>query len=246
MSVFQAKALYIKEIACYFAQPSAYLFIFMFLVLTNVYGFYLGGFIEGEQASLAIFFSIHPFVYMLLIPALTMSSWAQERQQGTIELLMTMGVKPGTILLAKYFAILTLVLIALLASLPLVVSVRFLGQMDYGSIFSSYLGSFLLASSFTALGLAVSAITKSQVVSYLLALLVNLVFVLVGHEQLIQALTLLLPELLVHALSQVSLLYYYQDFIDGLISWQGLNYFIIFTCSYLAMSLLIIDYKKAD
>ncbi|MAY75039.1 MAG: ABC transporter permease [Phycisphaerae bacterium] len=160
-----------RELGGYFATPVAYVFIVIFLVLCGVFTFTegLGSFFERGQAGLTGFFSFHPWLYLFLIPALSMRLWAEERRSGTIELLMTLPIRPWAAVLGKYLAAWAFTAIALALTFPLWITVNQLGEPDNRAIAASYFGSFLMAGGFLAIGSALSSLTKSQVIAFVLS-----------------------------------------------------------------------------
>src|SRR2546430_10542362 len=148
-----------RELASYFATPLAYVFILIFLVLANAFTFYLGGFYERGKADLDPFFPFHPWLYLFLIPAISMKLWAEERKSGSIELLMTQPVELWDAVLGKFLAAWIFTALALALTFPLWIAVNYLGSPDNGAILAAYLGSLLLAGGFLAIGSCLSAPT---------------------------------------------------------------------------------------
>src|SRR5687767_6059271 len=169
-----------RELASYFATPVAYVFIIIFLVLTSAFTFYLGGFYERGQADLEPFFSFHPWLYLFLIPAISMRLWAEERKTGSIELLMTHPLTMWEAVLGKFFAAWLFAGLALALTFPLWITVNYLGDPDNGVVVAAYLGSFLLAGGFLAIGSCASALTRNQVVAFILAVVGCFVVLLAG------------------------------------------------------------------
>jgi ABC-2 type transport system permease protein len=167
-----------REMASYFATPVAYVFIVIFLALNGVMTFYVGGFFERNQADLVAFFSFHPWLYLFLIPALSMRLWAEERRTGTIELSMTLPLTATQIVVGKFLAAWAFTGIALALTFPIWLTVNFLGDPDNGAILAAYLGSLLMAGGFLAVGSFVSALTKNQVIAFVLS--ATLCFLLVA------------------------------------------------------------------
>src|SRR5256714_9688730 len=151
-----------RELASYFATPLAYVFILIFLVLANAFTFYLGGFYERGQADLDPFFTFHPWLYLFLIPAISMKLWAEERKSGSIELLMTQPVKLWDAVLGKFLAAWIFTALALALTFPLWIAVNYLGSPDNGAILAAYLGSRLLAGGSLAIGSCMSALPRNQ------------------------------------------------------------------------------------
>src|SRR3954469_20612409 len=165
-----------RELAGYFATPLAYVFIVVFLVLAGILTFFVGDFFERGQADLQSFFGFHPWLYLVLIPALSMRLWAEERKSGTIELFLTLPIRLGEAVLGKFLAAWIFAGIALALTFPFWLTVNFLGDPDNGVIAASYLGSWLMAGAVLAIGAAISAATKNQVIAFIVT--AALVFIL--------------------------------------------------------------------
>jgi len=173
-----------REFRNYFNSPVAYVFLVAFLLLVNALTFLFGKYYEGRQADLSAFFFWHPWVYLLLAPAATMGLWAEERRTGTIELLLTLPVTLGQAIVGKFLAAWAFIGIALALTFPIIPTTIFVlgGNLDLGVTFAGYLGSFLLAGACVAVGTLTSAMTRSQVIGFVLALFVCLVFILAGTD----------------------------------------------------------------
>jgi ABC-2 type transport system permease protein len=169
-----------REMASYFATPVAYVFIVIFLALNGVLTFYVGNFFDRNQADLAAFFSFHPWLYLFLIPALSMRLWAEERRTGTIELSMTLPLTAGQLVIGKFLAAWAFTGIALALTFPIWLTVNYLGDPDNGAILAAYIGSLLMAGGFLAIGSFVSALTKNQVIAFVIAATLCFLFVAMG------------------------------------------------------------------
>ena len=167
-----------RELTSYFATPIAYVFIMIFLMLAGVFTFYIGNFFERMQADLIPFFSFHPWLYLFLIPAISMRLWSEERRSGTLELLMTLPLTRFQIVVGKFLAAWLFAGIALVLTFPIWITVNYLGAPDNGVIFASYLGSWLMAGGFLSIGSCMSAITRNQVIAFILCGFVSLLFVM--------------------------------------------------------------------
>ncbi|MBT3735933.1 MAG: ABC transporter permease subunit, partial [Gammaproteobacteria bacterium] len=170
-----------RELDSYFSTHLAYVFILIFLVLSGVFTFYLGSFYERGQADLLPFFNFHPWLYLFLVPALSMRLWAEELKSGSIELLLTLPVTIVDAVVGKFLAAWIFAGISLMMTFPLWLTVNYLGDPDNGVIFTSYIGSWLMAGSFLAIGSCMSALSKSQVIAFILCGVVCLLFVLAGY-----------------------------------------------------------------
>lgn len=170
-----------RELGAYFTSPLAYVFIVIFLLLCSIFTFLLGGFFESGQASLTRpFFTWHPWFYLFLVPAVGMRLWAEERRVGTIELLLTMPITSWQAIVGKFLASWLCLALALVLTFPVVITVNYLGDPDNGVILSGYLGSWLMAGAYLAISCAASAMTRTQVVSFIISVVVCLVLLLVG------------------------------------------------------------------
>src|SRR5919205_2703275 len=169
-----------RELASYFATPLAYVFIVIFLVLAGALTFFLGNFFDRNQADLQPFFNFHPWLYLVLIPALSMRLWAEERKSGTIELFLTLPISIGAAVIGKFLATWAFAGIALALTFPFWITVNYLGSPDNGVILASYIGSFLMAGGFLAIGACLSALTKNQVIAFVLTATLCFLFTVSG------------------------------------------------------------------
>src|SRR5665213_428900 len=171
-----------RELSGYFSSPVAYVFIVIFLLLTGFFTFMAGGFFERGQASLdSSFFLWHPWLYLFLVPAVGMRLWAEERRVGTLELLLTMPITAWQAIVGKFLASWIFLLLALVLTFPVVITVNYLGSPDNGVIFAGYVGSFLMAGAYLAISCMTSAMTRNQVVSFIVAVVICLFLVLCGY-----------------------------------------------------------------
>lgn len=215
-----------RELSGLFASPVAYVFLVIFLLLLGFLTFSLGGFFERGQASLAeSFFYWHPWVYLLLVPAVGMRLWAEERRQNTLELLLTMPIAPWHAIVGKFVASWLFLALALLLTFPIVVTVGRLGSPDYGSIVSGYIGSLLLAGSFLAVTELTSAMTRNQIISFILALVVCFGLILCGFEPVTNLIQYGLGDTFVGFLRGLSTWYHFDAFKRGLVDFRDLLYF---------------------
>ncbi len=176
-----------RELGTYFGTPLAYIFAVIFVALTGAFAFFIGNFFDRGQADLQAFFAYHPWLYLLLVPAIAMRLWAEERKSGTIELLMTLPIATWEAILGKFFAAWAFVGMALLLTIPMWVTVNYLGRPDNGVIVASYIGSFLMAGAFLAIGSSISALTKNQVIAFIVAATLCFLFVMSGSEMVLNA-----------------------------------------------------------
>ena len=242
----QLPVIFKRELASYFSTPLAYVFILIFLVLSGVFTFYLGGFFESNQASLAPFFNFHPWLYLFLVPAIAMRLWAEERKSGSIELLMTLPVTRFEAVAGKFLAAWSFAGLALLLTFPMVITVNYLGDPDNGAIVTAYLGSWLLAGAYLAVGSCMSALAKNQVIAFILAVAACFLFIVSGFPMLLDAFSGWAPQWLIDAVASLSFLIRFEAISKGVIDLRDLLYFLSFIVAWLAATALVVDLKKAD
>ncbi|MBU2157429.1 MAG: ABC transporter permease subunit [Gammaproteobacteria bacterium] len=235
-----------RELASYFATPLAYVFILIFLVLSGVFTFYLGGFFESGQANLSPFFNFHPWLYLFLVPAIAMRLWAEERKSGTIELLMTLPITRFDAVTGKFLAAWAFAGLALLLTFPMVITVNYLGEPDNGAIITGYIGSWLLAGAYLAIGSCMSALAKNQVIAFILAVSVCFLFIVSGFPMVLDGFSGWAPQWLVDAVASLSFLTRFDAISKGVIDLRDLLYFLTLIAAWLAATAVVIDLKKAD
>ena len=234
-----------REIASYFATPLAYIFIVIFLALTGAFAFYVGGFFIREQADLEPFFVYHPWLYLMLIPAVAMRLWAEERKTGTIEVLMTLPVTTTEAVLGKYLAAWGFCGIALALTFPMWITVNVLGSPDNGVIMASYIGSFLMAGAFLAIGSCISSLTKNQVIAFIVAATVCFLFTLSGLELVLNFFRAWAPELLIRTIASMSFLTHFTAVTKGVIELRDLTFFASLIVFWLFANVVAVDFRKA-
>ncbi|MFQ5470796.1 MAG: ABC transporter permease subunit [Gammaproteobacteria bacterium] len=239
-------AIFTRELKNYFATPVAAVFIVIFLMLSGVFTFYLGGFYERGQADLQPFFVFHPWLYLFLIPALSMRLWAEERKTGTIELLMSLPVSINQAVLGKFLAAWCFTGIALALTFPVWITVNYLGSPDNAVIFAGYTGSFLLAGAYLAIGSCISAVTKNQVISFVIAIVISLGFVLSGFPMVLDFFSSWAPQVLINAVSYMSFLTHFNAIEKGVIDFRDIVYFLSFIGCWLFANIIIVELKKAE
>ncbi|MBX3698805.1 MAG: ABC transporter permease subunit [Dokdonella sp.] len=235
-----------RELRSYFATPVAYVFIVIFLVLSSAFTFYLGGFYERGQADLLPFFNFLPWLYLFLVPAVSMRLWSEERKSGTIELLLTLPITMWQAVMGKFLAAWAFIGIALALTFPLWITVNYLGDPDNGVIFASYLGALLMAGSFLAIGSCISAATRNQVVAFILTVVACFVLVMAGFPLVLDAFRSWAPQGLVDAIAGLSFLTHFASISKGVIDLRDLLYFVLMIGFWLYASAIVIDLKKAD
>ena len=238
--------LFRRELFGYFATPVAYVFIVIFLILNGWITFYLGGFFEQERADLQTFFNFHPWLYLFLIPAISMRLWSEERKAGTIELLMTLPVTMGQSVVGKFFAAWAFTAIALLLTFPIWLTVNYLGSPDNGVILASYVGSLLMAGAYLAIGAAISALTKNQVIAFVLSLMLCLVFILAGFPMVLDFVSGWAPGAVVDAIRSFSFLTHFNSITKGVIDLRDVLFFGSLIAVCLFANAIFLDLKKAD
>ena len=234
-----------RELGGYFLTPVAWVFIVIFLVLQGVLTFNLGNFFDRNQADLQPFFEFIPWVFLLLVPAITMRLWAEERRLGTIELLLTMPVTRTQAVLGKFLAAWAFCAIALALTFPFVVTVNLLGRPDNAVIATGYLGALLVAGAFLSIGAALSAATKNQVIAFVLTVAVCFLFAVSAYPIVIDFLSANVP-VLAQVARRMSIGERFQPFTEGLIAARDLIYFASFMVFWLFLNTVILEHRKAD
>lgn len=235
-----------RELAGYFATPLAYVFIVIFLVLAGILTFFAGDFFERGQADLQAFFTFHPWLYLVLIPALSMRLWAEERKSGTIELFLTLPIRLSEAVIGKFLAAWVFAGIALALTFPFWLTVAFLGQPDNGVILAGYLASWLMAGAVLAIGAAASAATKNQVIAFIVTAAVVFVLTLAGTQTVLGLFHGWAPEGVVTAVSAASLFGHFTAITRGVVYLRDLIYFMSLMVAALAAAAILVDLKKAD
>ena len=230
----------------YFATPVAYVFLIIFLVMTGVFAFYLGNFYERGFADLDSFFRFHPWLYLFLVPAISMRLWAEERRSGTIELLLTQPLTTLQAVLGKFLAAWLFIGLALVLTVPMWLTVNYLGDPDNGVILAAYLGSWLMAGGFLAIGSCMSALTRNQVVAFILSIVVCFMFLLSGLPMVMNLFNGWAPQIVLVGIANLSFLQHFADITKGVIDLRDLVYFALIIGFWLLANVLILDIKKAD
>lgn len=233
-----------RELRSYFVTPVAYVFLVIFLVLAGILTFYVGDFYEREQADLQPFFVMHPWLYLILVPAITMRMWAEEAKGGTLELLLTLPLTLWQAMLGKFLGAWLFVGLALLLTFPLWITVNYLGSPDNGVILAGYLGSWLMAGTFIAIGACLSALTRSQVVAFILTALVCVLLILAGQAQVLDFFHGTLPRQLINLIAQLSMLRHFEAIARGVLDVRDLLYFVLSTVGWLVAGVLLLDLKR--
>lgn len=234
-----------REICAYFTSPLAYVFIIIFLLLSSFFTFRFGAFFSANEASLNnCFFPFHPWLYLLLVPAVAMRLWAEENRSGTIELLLTMPLRPAEAAIAKFASAWLILLLALIFTFPLPLTVIYLGSPDIGQILSGYFASFLLAGAFLSVGSFTSAINRSQVVSFIISVLICLLIILAGHPSITDYFSNWAPEWIMSMLAKLSVMPHFESMRRGVIDLQNLIYFLSVIFFFLFATTIVLNAKK--
>jgi len=235
-----------RELASYFATPLAYVFIVIFLALAGSLAFFVGNFFDRGQADLQPFFTFHPWLYLVLIPALAMRLWAEERKSGTIELLLTLPISMTEAVIGKFLASWAFAGIALLLTAPFWITVNYLGHPDNGVILASYIASFLMAGAFLAIGACLSALTKNQVIAFVVTAAVCFVFTVSGSPIVLGFIKGWAPEAVLGTVAGFSFLTHFNAIIRGVIDLRDAVFFLSVIVFFLYANAIIVDLKKAD
>jgi ABC-2 type transport system permease protein len=234
-----------RELAGYFATPVAYVFIVIFLMMAGALTFTLGGFFARGQADLGPFFTFVPWLFLFLVPALTMRLWAEERRLGTIELLLTLPLPQWQAVLGKFLAAWAFCAIALALTFPLVLTVNYLGRPDNGVIAAGYVGCLLVAGAYLSVGAAMSAMTKNQVIAFVLAVAVCFLFAAAGSPVVTEFLSKNIP-LLAEIARAISVTERLAGFSRGVVAARDMVFFASFIAFFLFANTVAVDQRKAD
>jgi ABC-2 type transport system permease protein len=239
-------AIFRRELGSYFTTPVAYVFIVIFLALNGVFTFYVGGWYEREQADLQTFFDYHPLLYLFLIPALSMRLWAEERKTGSIELLMTLPISTWQAVVGKYLAAWAFTGIALALTFPIWLTVNYLGNPDNPVILLGYIGSYLMAGAYLAIGACVSAFTRNQVIAFVIAVVICFVFMLSGTPMVLDLLQGWMPQALINTISGMSITTHFNSILKGVIDLRDLVFFFSFIGCWLLANIIAVEMKKSS
>jgi len=242
------KPVFKREFKGYFASPLGYIFVVIFLLASSYLALSrdFGRFLELRQASLSSFFSFIPWIFVILVPAVAMRLWAEERKTGTVELLLTLPVTLEGAYFGKFLAGLTFLGFSLLLTLPMVVVVFYLGNPDVGPIFTGYLACFLLAATFLSIGMLFSALTKNQVVAFILGITASVIFLMIGLPQTLETISEIFgtyPEQLVASLSISD---HFGTLVRGVVEFRSLVFFVVTTCIWLFGGIVVLNQTKAS
>ena len=235
-----------REMSGYFGSPVAYVFIVIFLILCGFFTFQFGDFYNSNDASLRAFFVWHPWLYLFLIPAVAMRMWAEERRTRTIELLLTLPVTLPQAILGKFLAGWLFIGIALVLTFPMIITVCDLGNPDIGQIIAGYIGSFLLAGCYLAVGSFASSLTRNQVVAFTICLVICLFFVIAGWGPVTEALATTVPLSVANFVASLSFMYRFDSVQRGVIDSRDLIYYASLITFMLAATSVVLTSRKAS
>jgi len=234
-----------RELKGYFVTPVAYVFLVIFLFFSG-YLTFKRGFFEIGQADMYLFFSNLPLLFVFMVPSTAMRLWSEERRSGSIELLMSLPITVTQAVLGKFIAAWFFIGIALILTFPMLVTVCYLGEPDIGLIVTGYLGSFLMAGGFLAIGCFFSALTKSQVISFILAVVACAVLVYAGMPTTLNYLSTLLPTGMLEAIESVSLQTHFESIQRGVLEFKDLSYFVLLIVGWVIGCCIVLDERKAS
>ena len=238
-------AIFKRELVSYFATPIAYVFIVVFLFATGAFTFYIGDFFRAGRADLQSFFFFHPWLYLFLIPAIAMRLWAEEHKAGTIELLLTLPIPLSASVVGKFLAAWVFAGIALVLTFPMWMTVAYLGDPDHGVIIASYIGSFLMAGSFLAIGAAISAMTSNQVIAFVVSVVVCFLFMVSGLPLVLDAFSAWAPTVVVDTIASFSFLTHFDAIKKGVVDLRDLVFFLSLIVLWLFINYVVIDQRRA-
>ena len=237
--------IYRREMAAYFATPLAYVFIVIFLVLTGVFTFYPGGFFERGQADLVPFFTWFPWLFLFLAPALGMRLWAEELRTGTFEVLLTLPIPMADAVLGKFLAAWTMMAVSMALTFPVWITVNVLGDPDNGTILAGYLGSLLMAAAYLSVSAAVSAVTRNQVIAFIVSAAACFAFLLAGFPLVQDALGAVLPEAAAAAIGSMGFLFHFENIVGGVLDLRDVLFFVTFTAVWLYAGAWAVDHHRS-
>lgn len=240
------KSLFRREFYGYFRSPVAYVFLVIFLIASTGSAFFLGQLFESNQSSLDPLFLFLPWLYLVLVPAVGMRLWAEERRTGTVELLFTLPLTIEECVAAKFLAGWAFLGIALFLTFPLYLSIAYLGDPDHGVVFAGYLGSFLMAGSYLAITCWTSSMTKSQVISFILSSLACFILVLLGWGVFSNILASYFPASVIDFVANLGFVSHFQQISRGVIDFRDVIYFASVMIGALALTVLTLNHKKAS
>ncbi len=238
-------AVFKRELKSYFTTPIAYVFLVIFLFFSG-YLTFKQGFFEMRQADMRAFFMNLPLLFVFMVPSAAMRLWAEERRVGSIELLFTLPITVTQAVLGKFFAAWLFLAIALALTFPMPITVCYLGDPDIGLIITGYLGSFLMAGGFLAIGCFFSVVSKNQVISFVLSVVACAVLVFAGRPTTLNYLSTFFPAGLVSAVETMSFQTHFESIQKGVLEFKDLSYFVLLIVGWIAASSIVLDERKAS
>ena len=233
-----------RELASYFVTPIAYVVLIVFLLAMNWLGFWIGALYEREQADMQPYFGLFPWTYLFLIPALSMRLWAEDRRNGSIELLLTQPVTLWQAVVGKFLAAWLVVGIALLLTFPVWLTMNFLGNPDNGTILAAYIGSWVMAAGFLAIGSFTSSITKNQLIAFLASLVICFVLVVVGFPRVTDWIREH-ASWLADGINSLSFYTHFMNIAKGVLDLRDLLFFALISIFFLLASTVVLDARKS-
>ncbi|MEC8148492.1 MAG: ABC transporter permease subunit [Pseudomonadota bacterium] len=233
-----------RELLSYFSTPVAYVFLVIFVVMNSLCTFYLGDILQRGQADLAPFFEFHPWLYMLLVPALSMRLWSEERKSGTIEVLLTLPITTFHAVSGKFMAAWLFSGLALAATFPIPITVNYLGNPDNFVILIGYFGSFLMAGSFLAIGSCISSFTQNQVIAFVVSFIICFLFNMSGFPIVLDFFSLWAPQKLLETISSFSFITHFSSISKGVLDIRDIIYFGSLILSFLFINCILVELKK--
>ena len=231
-----------REFMGYFRSPVAYVFLIIFLVASVGFSWFLGGFFDTNNASLNRFFVFQPWIFLFLIPAVGMRLWAEERRSGTWELLLTLPLSATQAVFAKFLAGWAFVSLAIVLSFTMPLTVAYLGDPDWGPVFSGYLGSVLMAGAYLSICSLTSALTQNQVISFVISVFCCLILVLLGWSVFNDLMiTAGFPAWMVDAFANFSFVTHYQPMVGGLVTVRDIVFFLSLAAFCLLVNVLVLE-----
>ena len=235
-----------RELRGYFRTPLASIFLLVFLALSSGMTFFLGRFFERDQADLTAFFAWHPWLFLILMPAIGMRLWAEERRSGTIELLITLPVTNMQLVIGKFLASWIFTLIALILTMPIWVTVNYLGDPDNNVILISYIGSWLMAGAFLALTSCLSALTKNQVIAFIISSISGFVLIMAGFNLVLSSVRSWTPTWVTETVGSMSFLSHFSRIQMGVFDLRTLIFFVSMIILCIWINVQLVQIKKAD
>lgn len=243
--IHNTMAVFKREFFAYFSTPIAYAIMAIFVVLSGSLTFFLGGFFIQGQASLEVFFQFHPWLFLFLIPAIAMRLWAEERNNGSIELLLTLPMSTYSIVLGKFIAAWTIIGLCLLFTITMWLTVNYLGTPDNSVIAVGYIGSFFIAGGYLAISACISALSKNQVIAFIVSALVCFIFLSNGLTIVQEFFNDWAPSFILLTIKNLSFLEHFQTIVRGVVDLQDIVFFLSTILFFLFVNVLAVEHIKA-